>query len=389
MTIEETAIVNAVIPVLFIFTPPLAGFLADKIGNFRLLLCFLTGSGGLVSLLLLLIPTGRDISLYPDKLTWGLSCGPTGSRAQYQNLILQGFSDDKCDVRRAALTNASFSPGVCGYICPTRSRISFTPRFFEYKVVWPNRGGGFGITEIVDVVNLQSEDARKYHEPRVLDNSIFFPMNWTFQLTCDRIRPDDCVFNPVSSKRLSSNIDYNIKLNNLQVTMKEEQQQPQFVVESIFSPGMRQPVMKTINCGSKAEIAQVLSTVETSLRAKTKVSPSPQYGPDVTQLDDMKLNDCSLICLVNFERDQLCSNTQELVSHNPSLTFWSYLLVRTILGVLTAASLMMFEGAVMATIQEMGGDYGLQRFVGNFGAIIFAPLGGFLIDYTSQIDITK
>ena len=69
MTIEETAIVNAVIPVLFIFTPPLAGFLADKMGNFRLLLCFLTGSGGLVSLLLLLIPTGRFISYYssPNK----------------------------------------------------------------------------------------------------------------------------------------------------------------------------------------------------------------------------------------------------------------------------------------------------------------------------------
>ena len=62
MTIEETAIVNAVIPVLFIFTPPLAGFLADKIGNFRLLLYFLTGSGGLVSLLLLLIPTGIFVS---------------------------------------------------------------------------------------------------------------------------------------------------------------------------------------------------------------------------------------------------------------------------------------------------------------------------------------
>ena len=217
MTIEETAIVNAVIPVLFIFTPPLAGFLADKIGNFRLLLCFLTGSGGLVSLLLLQIPMGRDISLYPDKLTWGLSCGPTGSRAQYQNLILHGFSDDKCQVRDSALTNASFTPGVCGYMCPTRSRIRFTPRFFEYKVVWPNRGGGFGITEIVDVVNLQSEDARKYHEPRVLDTSIFFPMNWTFQLTCDRIRPDDCVFNPVSANRLGSKVDYNIKLNNLQV----------------------------------------------------------------------------------------------------------------------------------------------------------------------------
>ena len=41
---------------------------------------------------------------------------------------------------------------------------------------------------------------------------------------------------------------------------------------------------------------------------------------------------------------------------------------------------MMFEGAVMATVQEMGGDYGIQRFVGNFGAIVFAPLGGYVID---------
>ena len=32
--------------VLFIFTPPLAGFLADRIGNFRVLLSFLTAAGG-------------------------------------------------------------------------------------------------------------------------------------------------------------------------------------------------------------------------------------------------------------------------------------------------------------------------------------------------------
>ena len=41
---------------------------------------------------------------------------------------------------------------------------------------------------------------------------------------------------------------------------------------------------------------------------------------------------------------------------------------------------LVFEGAVMATVQEMGGDYGIQRFVGNFGAIVFAPLGGYVID---------
>ncbi len=32
----------------------------------------------------------------------------------------------------------------------------------------------------------------------------------------------------------------------------------------------------------------------------------------------------------------------------------------------------------------MGGDYGIQRFVGNFGAIVFAPLGGHIIDVTSN-----
>ena len=34
----------------------------------------------------------------------------------------------------------------------------------------------------------------------------------------------------------------------------------------------------------------------------------------------------------------------------------------------------------------MGGDYGIQRFVGNFGAIIFAPLGGHIIDITSDVE---
>ena len=83
------------------------------------------------------------------------------------------------------------------------------------KVIWPNRGGGFGISEIVDVVQLDTPEAKAYHEPDVIDDNIFFPMNWTFQLTCDRIRPDDCVFNPVSKGASKKN--FNVQLNNLQV----------------------------------------------------------------------------------------------------------------------------------------------------------------------------
>ena len=57
---------------------------------------------------------------------------------------------------------------------------------------------------------------------------------------------------------------------------------------------------------------------------------------------------CRDFLLIAF---QVCANTQTGVTHQPAITFWSYLLVRVLLGVLTAASLMMFEGAVMATIQ--------------------------------------
>merc|ERR1719412_2400560 len=89
-----------------------------------------------------------------------------------------------------------------------------------------------------------------------------------------------------------------------------DHQHPEFVVDSITAQGFRKPVSRTINCGSKAEIAQVVSTVETSVLAGARVSPSPQFGPDVTQLVDTKLNDCSLICLVNFDREHICSNTQ-------------------------------------------------------------------------------
>ncbi len=122
-------------------------------------------------------------------------------------------------------------------------------------------------------------------------------------------------------------------------------------------------------------VAQVVSTIDARSLGTT-------VGEEET-LVDTSFSGCGLHCLVNVPRASVCNNTRAAVVHDPSLTFWTYLTVRTAMGVLTAASLMMFEGAVMATVQAMGGDYGIQRFVGNFGAIVFAPLGGYVIDATS------
>ena len=42
---------------------------------------------------------------------------------------------------------------------------------------------------------------------------------------------------------------------------------------------------------------------------------------------------------------------------------------------------MLFEGAVVSIIKKHGGDYGLQKLFGTFGAVIFGPLSGILIDF--------
>ena len=43
---------------------------------------------------------------------------------------------------------------------------------------------------------------------------------------------------------------------------------------------------------------------------------------------------------------------------------------------------MMFEGAVMATIQELGGDYGLQRSLGMM--MVMETFGGKYVFFSHQ-----
>merc|ERR1719466_666071 len=69
LSVEEVAVVNGVIPVADIVGPPLAGLVADKIGNFRLFMSGLTAISGGASLLLLLIPAkSTQTLLSPDHL---------------------------------------------------------------------------------------------------------------------------------------------------------------------------------------------------------------------------------------------------------------------------------------------------------------------------------
>ena len=59
-TVEDTAWVNSAVPVVDVVGPPIAGIVADKIGNFRIFMSAVTFLNGLASLLLLAVPTSEN-----------------------------------------------------------------------------------------------------------------------------------------------------------------------------------------------------------------------------------------------------------------------------------------------------------------------------------------
>ncbi|XP_050738506.1 major facilitator superfamily domain-containing protein 6-like isoform X1 [Eriocheir sinensis] len=68
-------------------------------------------------------------------------------------------------------------------------------------------------------------------------------------------------------------------------------------------------------------------------------------------------------------------------------TFWSYLAVRVLYGVLQAVSYTLFEAAVMVEVQATGMDYGFQRAWGTLGVMVASFLSGYLVELTAGFSI--
>jgi len=195
-----------------------------------------------------------------------------GNQARFQKLMLHGFKQDECTLKEVDVENATFTPGTCGYLCPTKSVIKVKPRFVEYKVTGPNRGSSFGNPEVGEIVNLETPDARMYHEPVVYDNSVFFPMNWTFHLSCDRIRTNDCIFNPIT--RAPTKSEYKFHLRRVSSPYRAPNVGPSFDVISIAPPETGLPITTPVNCGAKEVVAQIITTVDKNSLTETESSTS-------------------------------------------------------------------------------------------------------------------
>ena len=88
------------------------------------------------------------------------------------------------------------------------------------------------------------------------DNNIFFPMNWTFHLSCDRIQTNDCIFNPIQ-RAPPLGVEYGIQLKRVTSPFRSPDVGPSFDILSITTPEIPLPVSTPINCGAKEVVAQV------------------------------------------------------------------------------------------------------------------------------------
>ncbi|TRY69336.1 hypothetical protein TCAL_04104 [Tigriopus californicus] len=226
--IEDTAIVNSAVPLADVFGPPIAGFLADKIGNFRMFMAVVTFLNGAASLLLLVIPAVKtDLEM-----------------------CCQGRLNE------TATTNLECVP-------------------------------------------------RDWSEPP-----------WTI-LTTDDI--------------------------------------------NVSSMGTLAVHSRDFRCNDPQG---ALSTFKAHL---------VHLSVNQTRFHECAQSDHMTSCRVSVNK-----NWQDW-----STSFASYLGVRVLLDILRASSLMLFEGAVVVIIKEHGGDYGLQKLFGTAGAVIFSPLAGKIIDWSS------
>ncbi|KAB7505011.1 Major facilitator superfamily domain-containing protein 6 [Armadillidium nasatum] len=71
---KEVGVIYSFIPIASLIAPPVSGILADRIGNFRILLSVVTASAGLASLLFLLVPPAVIVHNLPKALPIEVSC---------------------------------------------------------------------------------------------------------------------------------------------------------------------------------------------------------------------------------------------------------------------------------------------------------------------------
>ncbi|KAF4523119.1 hypothetical protein B566_EDAN003134 [Ephemera danica] len=387
INVEETAVMNAVTPVIAIIMPPLAGMFADRIGNFRIMLCFFSSLGGVASLLLLLVPVGRVTMSMPSSLPLALGCGEINADS-VSPLQLTMLPDPPCTLLPNMNQSLSLKLETCGLVCSAPASImEGLLNVPAYRVTIEGQVNDFWYTprqpqpdidfsKITDPRNIPANPPQYYNVTirKIAEDHVFFPTPTLFNVTCLR---DRCYFMEgdvsfTNATRSTTDSFFAKKFNVKRVTDSLNE-----TIASIYSD--HRISKRNVHVSPMFELKHRNS----SFRCEDPMSQR-DISIGVPTLQRSNLRSCRPICIATAPRSALCKEEKKIHIYDPSLTFWSYMTVRVVIGVIGGTAFAMFEGAVIATLREYRADYGLQRIYATIGGMISSPLAGLLIDYVSR-----
>lgn len=401
INVEETAIMSAVTPVVAIIMPPLAGMVADHIGNFRILMSIFSTIGGGASLLLLLVPVGRVTITYPDKMILHTGCGQNGV------LEFVNSGNEPCNFVSSFKNGEKHQIPVtleaCGFLChqdiggqivPMLSEryddknISYQlPRTKNYDVIISDtltNTFSYSLTSEQmpeDIKDKPQDDLRNHLKlknnefyrtsvRKISNNSFFFPTTGLYNFSCELV--NSTLFTTYQCK-------FGEGLNVQEGVSKIKTMRKHFTANLFLSDNKNTFLASTISNWTDNNYHFNSTCEDMFSQNKQKVSISVPVDDRIIQLSS-----CTPRCLLTTPRKEVCSNMKVDKEFNVSLTFWSYLVIRVFIGMIGGTAFAMFEGAVIAILREQNADYGLQRIYATIGGMISSPLSGLLIDYASK-----
>ncbi|KAF2883909.1 hypothetical protein ILUMI_22294 [Ignelater luminosus] len=405
INVEETAIMSAITPVVSILMPPVAGLIADKIGNFKILLALFSALGGASALLFLLVPVGRITLIYPEQVIFGVSC-ISGSPLRFSM-----FQEHSCTPLHPYTYETEMRLESCGFVCQAFANENDSQAILNvdsYGVQFHNIKANTSTTIIYEMnikKNITIPPDNSWITRKVLKNdeeysksvrklskhSYYFPTpslyNFSCGITDDLNDTYDTGINNTSKQGMFSCV----------FGSKDQLRQLSDAFGTTFSSGI---LAQKPNADDIAEERQFYNAEyikdDSSIRDSVCLESFPknkeyisvnvplQRPNETTVYKTLDLGSCAARCLATSPRKSVCSNKDTIQELNVKLTFWSYLAVRVFIGMISGTAFAMFEGAVIAILREHKADYGLQRIYATIGGMISSPLSGWLIDFASK-----
>ncbi|XP_033209800.1 uncharacterized protein LOC117168332 [Belonocnema kinseyi] len=373
INVQETALMSAVTPLAVIIMPPLAGIVADRIGNFRVSLAFLTSLGGLAALLLLTVPVGRVNLEYPDRVILDVSC--PGSN---ENLIYEMSPKYPCEPNLKSEVNMRIES--CGLLC-------YAPMDTDVESLLEERAYTIEITEKESVIVFnyttpetklkkvidETEDVRSHRKLKndaffktsireITNNTFYFPTDDLYQFKCNQI---------IDESKEGKNVTKILKCGFDQIYDREKSRNSQVIDYRPFKTTLKAlESTDDLLMEVKKYLVQKSNWTGQNLINVQCDNPERADRNILISAGNYNVMNCTQRCLLTAPRAEMCSNMKEQVVYNIQLTFWLYLAIRVFIG--TAWGYI--ESFLFWFLQDLGASQSLMGVTITVSGLAGLPL---------------